>query len=540
MAEQVMDVRSSAVFLRQRWRALGAAGVVGAILGVLYMALVPGQLGSTALVLLPEASTSPGAGQTETQVHIVLSAPVLEKAGKSVTPALSVAEVDEQIHVSARTSRLIEIQAMSRRAPQAQALSQAVAEAYIATLQDNARRAAAGPLRDLTARETALTGQLQSLQTEIDATSERARGEDAEGRDAQLLAQLTAEQADISLQLDKLKDDISAFEMSDEASAIQIIQPAAPATGPSQVRRLITGALIGGVSAVAAAALVLLIRRLRNPRVHARDDLADAVGSSVLAGVASRPQRSVAQWLTFFETYEASAVEAWAFRQVLRALVASPASNDPSRTGNTSLPGWVEHPRSLTLIAFAGDPRGVAVGPLLAVCAASLGIATRLVVATGHDSAPALCAACATDRGSQLRTGLILEAGTDDALTQNASSSAIGNTFAAPGYHSVDLTIVLAVVDRQEATLRGVPGTSVTVLGISPGVATREELARLAVAVDDGGRRIDGIVVADPDPSDRTTGRRTLDERALQTPLPIRMTGSGQVSMPAGGHRRAR
>ena len=62
-------------------------------------------------------------------------------------------------------------------------------------------------------------------------------------------------------------------------------------------------------------------------------------------------------------------------------------------------------------------------------------------------------------------------------------------------------------------------------LALAPGVSTREQLARLAVAVDDAGRRIDGIVVADPDPSDRTTGRRTLDERSRQAPLPLRVTG---------------
>jgi hypothetical protein len=69
-------------------------------------------------------------------------------------------------------------------------------------------------------------------------------------------------------------------------------------------------------------------------------------------------------------------------------------------------------------------------------------------------------------------------------------------------------------------------------LAVSPGVATRQELARLAVAVDDTGRQIDGVVVAHQDPSDRTTGRRTLDQRAVQAPLPIRMTGSGQVAPP--------
>jgi hypothetical protein len=61
-------------------------------------------------------------------------------------------------------------------------------------------------------------------------------------------------------------------------------------------------------------------------------------------------------------------------------------------------------------------------------------------------------------------------------------------------------------------------------------------LARLAVAVDDSGRRIDGIIVADPDPADATTGRRTLDLRALETPLPLRTTGVSQLPV-AGADR---
>jgi hypothetical protein len=68
-------------------------------------------------------------------------------------------------------------------------------------------------------------------------------------------------------------------------------------------------------------------------------------------------------------------------------------------------------------------------------------------------------------------------------------------------------------------------------------MGTREDFARLAVALDDVGRRVDGVVIADPDPSDRTTGRRTLDERAMQAPLPLRITGVGQAPAPVSERR---
>jgi capsular polysaccharide biosynthesis protein len=589
MAEQVMDVRSSAAFLRQRWRSLAIMGAVGVALGAFYVTLVPAPLASTTLLLLPGTSAASGEGEqddTATQVHIVSSTPVLERAGKSVKPALSAGEVKKRIKVDAKTSKLIEIRAFSRSAAQAQALSQAVAEAYLTTMQDDAHSLNALPA-DVRSRENTLRKQLRAVQTDIGDTKERLQGEDPTSpdglRDRQLLAQLRVQQTDVLVQLDKLKG--APDETPTGASETpDIIQPAAPATGPSLPGRLLTWTVAGALLTVAGTALVLLIRRLRDPRVRARDDLADAVGSSLLAVVHSRPQRSVAGWLTLFETYEPSAEEGWAFRRVLRALTGS-ADRDPTRTSTKRSPGRLEHPGSVTVVALSGDQRGVAVGPQLAAFAASLGIATQFTIASRHDSIAPLYAACATGRGSELRPGLVLEARSEGTTPGQEASAhpnaplakplkggvakesrlqeALGDySVAHPArgmketaqheaaakaepqematHPSVDLSIVFAVADRREPTLRQVPATAVTMLAISPGVGTREELARLAVAVDDAGGRIDGVVIADPDPSDRTTGRRTLDERALQAPLPVRLTGPSQVSMSPSGRRKAR
>ena len=560
MAQQVMDVRSIAAFLRQGWRSITAMGFVGIALGVLYVALVPAQLSSTTLLLFPQASGLPSQGDqstTVTQVHIVSSTPVLDRAGRSVRPALSAAEVEQRITVDAKTSNLIEIRAFSRNARQAQTLSQAVAEAYIATLNNSASSLTAVPPQ-LRSREAALTSQLKDLRAQIATTTARLRGETAissDGRrDAQLLAQLTHDQTDLLVQLDKVQE--AANEVSNGATQTpDIIQPAAPATGSSPIRRRVTFAVEGALLAAAGTALVLVIRRRRDPRVRARDDLADAVGSSLLAVVHSQPQRSVAGWLALFETYDAPAEEAWAFRQMLRALAAASDSHDPARTGTARTLGRVEHPRSIAIVALSGDQRAVAVAPQLAAFTASLGITTRFIPATRHDSVAALCAACATDRGLKLRTGLVLEAGgaeagrhprplngrgTKEPHGQEAPGVAQPTTEPHEMSRSVDLTIIFTVADRREPTLLGIPVTGATVLAISPGVGTREELARLAVAVDDAGRRIDGVVVADPEPSDRTTGRRTLDERALQEPLPVRMTGQSQVPMSARSRRNVR
>jgi len=557
------------------------------VLGALYVTLVPAQLSSTALLLFPQASGSSGPGEepiTATQVHIVDSTPVLARAGKSVRPALSAAEVQHRVKVAATTSNLISIQAISQDARQAQSLAQAVAETYIALLNDSASALSAVPA-ELSSREASLKDQLGHLRSEIATTTERLRGEKAnssDGRlDAQLQAQLIHDQTGLLVELDKVKQAVD--DASNGATPTpDIVQPAAPATGPGLTGRLVTSALVGALLAVAGTALLLVIRRRRDPRLRARDDLADAVGSSLLAVVHGRPQTSVAGWLALFETYDPPAEEAWAFRQVLHALAAHSDSRDPSRTGAKRTPVRVEHPSSLTVVALSGDQRAVAVGPQLAVLVASLGITTRFVVATRHDSVSALYAACATEHNLKQRTGLALAAGEtvparaaaprymSDPLAKPLNGreskesrvhAALGDNGAThppremtrtaqhtaaptiepdvlPTRRDVDLTIVFTVVDRKEPTLLGLPATAVTMLAVSPGVATRDELARLAIAVDDAGRRIDGVVVADPDPSDRTTGRRTLDERATQAPLPLRMTGPSEVSASAVSRNR--
>jgi hypothetical protein len=141
-----------------------------------------------------------------------------------------------------------------------------------------------------------------------------------------------------------------------------------------------------------------------------------------------------------------------------------------------------------------------------------MGITTRLVPTVGHVRAPNLWAACAVDRDGATRPGLFVGA--------------------VPSTEEVDLTIYLVVVERMHPYLGDTPATESTLLVVGSATATDQELARVAVAVDDAGRRIDGIVVADPDQGDRTSGRHTMDERSRQVVLPTRLTGIPPADRP--------
>ena len=89
----------------------------------------------------------------------------------------------------------------------------------------------------------------------------------------------------------------------------------------------------------------------------------------------------------------------------------------------------------------------------------------------------------------------------------------------------VDLSLRLVVVDQRRPQFAERPSGGVTLLAISSGAATPDDLARTAVAAYENGSPISGVIVVDPDPLDRTTGRLLLQQRTEQRPLPMHITG---------------
>lgn len=503
MSAPAGDLRSLGTTLRRRAWILATAALLGLLGGLGYVLVVPTPLTSTSLVLLPTpALAESSSSDVDTQVRVATSAGILERAGSVVGAGLSVRQVESMIKVSSATSQLLQIDATSPRADEAQRLSQAVADSYVAYVRDTAREVTVAALSDLSKRRDDLQSQISQLQKEITASVARRRDIEpgsAEDRDeARVLAGLRAQQADLSLQLDKVRDKIAAgTPVGSSATGTSVVQAATVASGPSLVKRLLVTAPAGALAAFILAGIAVFVLARRDPRVRLRDDIADAISSPVLASVKSRPQTSVAAWTTLLLTYEATPVESWALRQVLRSLVGSKAQQ---RGGARP-----DHPQSLTVVSLSDDPRGLAVGPQLAAFAASLGVLTRLVPVVGQEDAPALWA-CLNEASAVSRPHLVLGPRREDE-------------------GEADLTVHLVVVDRARPDLRQLPASDAVVLSVAAGTANEQQLARVAVAVDDVSRHIDGIVVADPDPADRTTGRHTIAERSQWPALPTKLTG---------------
>jgi hypothetical protein len=176
-------------------------------------------------------------------------------------------------------------------------------------------------------------------------------------------------------------------------------------------------------------------------------------------------------------------------------------------------------PESLSVISFAEDHKALPIGAQLAAFATSIGIPTAVAV----DVAPE-----EQQDEEEPVTALAVDDDDDSAPPASPERRLPGDVIRLGGEPGkVTLDVQLLVIDREAPQLAGTLHTTRTVVALSSGTVTAEELARLAVAAAADDRTIDGIVLADPDPSDRTIGRVSQSSRRSSAAmLPTLLTGS--------------
>jgi hypothetical protein len=260
-----------------------------------------------------------------------------------------------------------------------------------------------------------------------------------------------------------------------------LLERATTAAGTPWLTRLLTccgiglmvGWLVGAITAVAVGG--------SNKKLRERDEIANAIGIPVLASLSVAHPSDAAGWAKLLGSYQPGAMHAWGMRKALHQLGLTSA-----RKGSGA---------SLAVLSLSGDPGAIALGPQLAVFAASLGISTALIIGSQHrtGTTAVLRAACARPLPPAAGAGhlQITVEGTEDSDPAPVAA----------------LTIVVTVADLQGPRMTSAISTTATVLGVSAGAVTAEQLARAAASAADDGRDIVGILVADPDPADNTTGR---------------------------------
>ena len=288
-----------------------------------------------------------------------------------------------------------------------------------------------------------------------------------------------------------------------------MLQPATSATGENKWLALAINALIGLlVGAVIGVIAALAISR-NDRRLWQRDDIASSIGVPVLASFPVRHPRDAAGWTELLEDYEPGARDAWRMRQALRQLGMTDLGVDNGILNNGSDGGS----SSLAVLSLSSDPGAVALGPQLAVLAASMGIPTALIIGPQEDptAMATLRTACAMPPQQSKRPINLHVIAADNANFDGRLDAA--------------LTVVVGVVDGRTPEMPQTMRTTATVLGVSAGATTAEQIARAAVSATADGRGIAGILVADPEPADKTTGLIPQLAPPARRRLPTRLSG---------------
>jgi capsular polysaccharide biosynthesis protein len=266
-----------------------------------------------------------------------------------------------------------------------------------------------------------------------------------------------------------------------------ILQPATTASGRTPLEMEIIFGVAGALAGALIGAIIALSISRKDRRLRQRDEIANAIGVPVLASFPVRHPRDAAAWTKLLEDYEPEAVYGWAMRQALHQLRIA----DDNLLNGIDGGGY-----SLTVLSLSSDPASLAIGPQLAAFAASLGMSTVLYIGPQQDAnvtATLRTAGAMPHSGSSKRPGRLEVVVSDD-----------GQPHGLPG---TALTVVVAVVDSRAPQVPETMRTTTTVLGVSAAAATSDQLARAAVSVNNDGREVAGILVADPETDDRTTGR---------------------------------
>jgi capsular polysaccharide biosynthesis protein len=282
-----------------------------------------------------------------------------------------------------------------------------------------------------------------------------------------------------------------------------VFQPASYATGRSLAEAAILTAVVGGLVGLLIGIIAALVLGRGSRRLRFRDELADAIGVPVLASIPVSRPGNVRAWSKLLESYEPSAEHAWRLRSALRYLGLPDVM--------TSRPAPAVG-RSINVLSLASDRKALSIGPQLAVFAASRDLDTVLIIGPQQDAKPteALRAACAAPPGS----------------TRRASNLRVFAANKAPKrLPDAGLVVIVTVVDGSQPQLETTMSTTATVLGVSAGACSADELARVAASAASAGRQIDGILLADPDTGDPTTGRMPQVARPDQRMGPTRVTG---------------
>lgn len=485
MREQALDVRAAIQLIRRSWRVVLAFVVIGVAAAAAHELSAPKSFQAEALVLLPPSNASAagttGTNQTAaTEARIATSAAVLAPAAHQVDPTLPLGTVQRDVSASSNTTNVLTVTARGATRHRAIALANAVARQLVEFLVTNGSQTNSSVVVGLRAEANQLSSEIHNVQGQLAAADQRVAADGATSsarqQDTALVDQLTAEKASLSLQLNTVQSQITQVSVDGVGAdaGTRVLQRATSAAPPSVVAlafplalAVIGGVLVGGI--------VVLVWHRRDRRLWSRDAVAEAVGAPVVLALDAPIRRSVRQWVELLRDHRTSSFEQWSLRRALREMGIAPSEG-----------------RSVRVLVMASDAGGMALAIELAVGSATSGMRTHLSVVGEDQHIASLRTACARFvEGGGPRTSLTI-------VDPHARSS--------QGRPDLSVTVIGVDEHWSNVSLGGSTGT-VTVLAVSSGFASGEQLAALAIAAADRGTPVAFVLVANPAAGDQTVGR---------------------------------
>lgn len=510
MTEQPLDFRRLVAVLRRNSVAFLACVCVAVLAAVVFSVLAPPPFTARSLVLLPGSSIDANGAPTrdvQTQVRIASSTDVLNLAARSLRPVPSIPQLRDRVHVTAPTPDLLQFTAHASSKRVAEETADQVAKSYVVTAQRGTSELLKGVVAALKAQAHGLSTQATALQTQIDAATQALSllppNGAAAASQAARIDSLRSQQGNVASQLLNVTSQISAVQLNSAVanSGTKILQHASSATNPALAAGLrnsgiglLLGLLVGSILALALDG--------RDHRLRRRDDIARAAGVPAIASVATRVARSAEERLALIAGYEPSVDESFGMRWTLRHLL----------TTHETIPARA------TIVLLAGDERARMAPLQFAAFSARAGVRTALLDEASRGVSALSDAPRATEAGREsVLPNLWL-------LDSRAHGAAIDQL--AP-------QLVIRVLVNDSAGLEPEEpdqGLTTTLLAVSSGFATSEAVMLVASAATESGRSLFGVIVANPEPGDETSGRVPAREGSTGPRLPARVTRSARSS----------
>lgn len=524
MDEQILSFKESLrVVLRYR-RVAAVVALVGLLLGLAYAVSQPALASAKSEVLLPPSAGNSSSGVPTqgiaTDVEIATTPAILNPAAKEAGVSLPYTTLVHRVTVTGLTVTLLQIVAKSSTAAQAERLANEVATTFVKYASSQSSLIASASVNGWMEQENLYqseqTAQQQQLKRDQATLAAQAQGSAGQKDYTGVVASDTALLYSTEEQIKNLKTEISLAGLSGSTSSVgaSIAQSATTAIRPSILRVPELG-IIGLLGGLLVGIVVAFGVGRKDRRLRQRDEIARAADAPVLASLSAVRRHKSEDLMVLLDHFEPSVIDKANLRRLLDELgverrpshAATPISQNGSSVHHEN-GSSVHHENGSSAhhdgvgvhaIVLAGDDLAVAAAAELPAFAAGLGLPVALVLAGSSSSTQQLAIACAA------RDPLAVDAPRPNLLTY---ATAPGK---APG--GVALAVTLEVVDPATldvADIEPTPGTpgrhETALLVVSSGYAKREDLEVVALAAEHHGRPLLGVVVADPEPSDRTSG----------------------------------